>query len=191
MSISCNPSTWLCLPCSAVRTCKPGNVSIGLLFELLTKCMEIGIVDSEVSVMSPSTTTASEPADRSLPYGLQRRPGHATMAARYAGLVVIIELGCFCLTWRYVPAKFDTGMQRLPPVLNDKSQDCHAADYCHADASTLVRETAERSFGKRGASDICNFFSATLVGSASQMTIDPRVKRRPCHPDCRFVPTRV
>jgi hypothetical protein len=140
--------------------------------------------------MSPSTTTASEPADCSLPYGLQRQPGHATMAARYAGLVVIIELGCFCLTWRYVPAKFDTGMQRLPPVLNDKSQDCHAADYFHADASTLVRETAERSFGKRGASDICNFFSATLVGSASQMTIDPRVKRRPCHPDCRFVPTR-
>ena len=168
-----------------------GNVSIGLLFELLTKCMDIGIVDSEVSVISPSTTTANEPADCSLPYGLQRRPGHATMAARYAGLVVIIEPG-MCLPCMAIRTCKIRHLDATPAIRarNDKSHDFHAADYFHADASTLVRETAERSFGKRGASDICNLFSATLVGSASQMTIDPRVKRRPCHPDCRFVPTR-
>jgi hypothetical protein len=143
--------------------------------------MDIGFVDSEVSVMSPSTTTGNEPADCSLPYGLQRRPGHATMAARYAGPVVIIELGCVCLAWRHVPSKFCTRMQHLPSAHNDKSQDFHAADCFHADASTLVQDTAERSFGERGASDICDFSSA-LVGSASRMTTNPRVKRRPCHP---------
>lgn len=151
----------------------------------------MGIVESEYLFLSPLTTTANEPADCSLPYGLQRRPGHATMAARYAGLVVIIELG-MCLPCMAIRTCKIRHLDATPAIRarNDKSHDFHAADYFHADASTLVRETAERSFGKRGASDICNLFSATLVGSASQMTIDPRVKRRPCHPDCRFVPTR-
>ena len=73
-------------------------------------------------------------------------------------------------------------MQLLPSVLNDKFDDFHA------DASTLVRETAARIFGKRGASDSYNV-SSTQAGSASRMTTNPRVKRRPCRPDCRFIPT--
>ena len=98
-----------------------------------------------------------QPADCSLPYGLQRRPGHATMAARYAGLVVIIELG-MCLPCMAIRT---CKIRHLDATLairarNDKSHDFHAADYFHADASTLVRETAERSFGKRGASDFFN-----------------------------------
>jgi hypothetical protein len=73
-------------------------------------------------------------------------------------------------------------MQLLPSVLNDKFEDFHA------DASALVRETAERIFGKRGASDSYNV-SSTQAGSASRMTTNPRVKRRPCRPGCRFIPT--
>lgn len=43
----------------------------------------MGIVESEYLFLSPLTTTASEPADCSLPCGLLRRPDYATMAARY------------------------------------------------------------------------------------------------------------
>ena len=102
--------------------------------------------------------------------------------------VLIIELACACLASRYVPATSGTGMQLLPSVLNDKFDDSHA-DCSHADASALVRETAERIFGKRGASDFYKLFSSTQAGSASRMTTNPRVKRRPCRPGCRFIPT--
>ena len=131
--------------------------------------------------LSPLTTTATGPADCSQPCGQLRRPDHTTMAP---GMQICCNHStCLCLPWwRYVPAKSGTGMQLLPSVLNDKF------GHFHTDASTLVRETAARIFGKRGASDSYNV-SSTQAGSASRMTTNPRVKRRPCRPDCRFIPT--
>jgi len=68
-----------------------------------------------------------------------------------------MELACVCLGWRYIPAKSGIRMELRPSVLNDNLDDFNA-DCFDADASTLVQETADEFFGKRGASDICNLF---------------------------------
>ena len=77
--------------------------------------------------------------------------------------------------------KSDTGMQHLPSVLNDDFDDFHA------DAVLLCERLLNESLVKGVPQTFT--ISSTLVGSASRMTTNPRVKRRPCRPDCSMIPT--